>query len=51
MDDQTELEFLQDMNALISHTLETKGADPWHALRTLANEVRNRITDLEEATE
>ena len=45
---ETELEFLQDMNALISQTLEEKG-DPWHALKTLANEVRNRISDLEEA--
>lgn len=44
--DQTELEFLNDMNALLSDTLETKGADPWQALRALANEVRSRIDEL-----
>jgi hypothetical protein len=46
--EQTELEFLQDMNALISQTLEEHG-DPWRPLKMLANEVRNRISDLEEA--
>lgn len=45
--DQTELEFLQDMNALISQTLEEKG-DPLATLKTLANEIRGRIDDLEE---
>jgi hypothetical protein len=44
--DQTELEFLQDMNALISEALE-EGGDPLAALKILANEVRNRIDDLE----
>ena len=44
--EQTELEFLEDMNALISQTIEENG-DPWKALKTLANEVRNRISDLE----
>ena len=45
--DQTELEFLNDMNALISQTLEENG-DPLVTLKVLANEVRNRISDLEE---
>ncbi len=43
---ETELEFLNDINALISQVLEENG-DPWQALRTLANEVRNRLSDLE----
>jgi hypothetical protein len=45
--DETELEFLQDINALISQTLEENG-DAVAALKTLANEVRNRISDIEE---
>jgi hypothetical protein len=45
-DTETELEFLQDLNALISQTLEEQG-DPWAALKTMANEVRNRISYLE----
>jgi hypothetical protein len=45
--EETELEFLQDMNALLSETIEQQG-DPWRALKTLANEVRNRISDLDE---
>jgi hypothetical protein len=47
MSTQTELEFLEDVNAVISQTLEEQG-DPWQALKFLANEVRNRITDLEQ---
>ncbi len=43
---ETELDFLNDMNALISQTLEEQG-DPWAALKTLANEVRERIAGLE----
>ena len=44
--DQTELEFLEDINALISQTLEEK-RDPWVALRMLADEVRERIGEIE----
>jgi hypothetical protein len=47
---ETELEFLLDLNALISQTLE-EHRDPWAAIKTLANEVRNRIGDLEEGTD
>ncbi len=44
--EETELDFLQDINALISQTIEEHD-DSWTALRILANEVRNRISDLE----
>ena len=43
---ETELEFLNDMNALISQTLEEHG-DALAALKTLADEVRERISELE----
>jgi hypothetical protein len=43
---QTELEFLDDINALISQALD--GHDPVEALKTLANEVHKRIRQLEE---
>lgn len=46
-DEQTELEFLQDMNALLSEALEGK-AEAAATLRAVANEIRNRISDLEE---
>ena len=45
--DQTELEFLNDLNALISQTLEEKH-DPWETLQLLAGEVRERIGELED---
>jgi hypothetical protein len=44
---QTELEFLDDINAVISQTLDD-GQDPVQALKTLANEVRERIRQLDE---
>jgi hypothetical protein len=43
----TELAFLEDLNALISETIE-EGRDPWQALKTLAQEVRERIGQLED---
>jgi hypothetical protein len=45
--EQTELVFLEDINSLISQTLEEQ-SDPWQALQTLADEVRERIRELEE---
>jgi hypothetical protein len=45
---QTELEFLDDITALISQTLD-EGRDPVQALKTMANEVHERIRQLEEA--
>jgi len=44
---QTELEFLNDLNALLSQTIEEQ-RDPWAALKAMAEEVRNRIDDLEQ---
>jgi hypothetical protein len=49
--DQTELEFLQDINALISIALEGDVDTTMTTLRAVANEVRNRIDDLETGTE
>jgi hypothetical protein len=43
---ETEVEFLNDVNALISQTLEEQ-LDPWDALKALASEIRNRIDNLE----
>jgi hypothetical protein len=42
------LEFLNDLNALISQALEDQ-TDPWVALKAMADEVRGRIGELEEA--
>jgi hypothetical protein len=47
--EQTELAFLEDINAVISQTLEER-SDPWQALQTLADEVRERISEVEEFT-
>jgi hypothetical protein len=44
---RTELEFLDDISNIISQTLD-EGHDPVHTLKTLANEVRERIQQLEE---
>lgn len=44
--DQSEVEFLEDLNALISDTLDGEGFRPVETLRMLRNEVRNRIDDL-----
>ncbi|HEY2617835.1 MAG TPA: hypothetical protein VGI78_10890 [Acetobacteraceae bacterium] len=45
---ETELQFLEDINAMISQTLEEQ-RDPWAALKALADEVRARLAELEEA--
>jgi len=45
-DQQTELEFLNDLNALLSETLDGK-RDYRATLRTLESEIRERIDTLE----
>jgi hypothetical protein len=47
--DQTEVGFLEDLNALVSAALESRpGGDPWAVLKQLADEIRERIGQLEE---
>jgi hypothetical protein len=46
---QTELEFLDEISTAISKALD-ESHDPMQALKTLANEVRERIQRLEEET-
>lgn len=47
MPDQSEIEFLEDINALLSQTIEQQ-LDPWAAIKALADEVRERIGEIDE---
>lgn len=42
-----EIEFLEDLNALVSGAFDERDIDPMVVLRTLANEIRERIAELE----